>query len=100
MTNPPATRPAATSEVVRARMRAMPQRDTECELAIRAAVRARKLRYRLEWPLPGTRRRADLAFPGKRIAVFIDGCFWHLCPQHRSWPKSNAAWWKAKLLAN
>jgi DNA mismatch endonuclease (patch repair protein) len=97
----PATRtPAATNEIVRARMRATRQCDTYCELAVRAAVRARGLRYRIDWPLSGTRRRADLAFPGWRIAVFVDGCFWHVCPEHRSWPKSNATWWRSKLLAN
>jgi DNA mismatch endonuclease (patch repair protein) len=94
------TTPAATSELVRARMRATRQRDTDCELAVRAAVRAHGLRYRIDYPLPGTRRRADLAFPRRRVAVFVDGCFWHACPEHRSWPKANATWWKTKLLGN
>jgi DNA mismatch endonuclease (patch repair protein) len=92
--------PTATSESVRSRMRATRQRDTDCELAVRAAVRALGLRYRIDWPLPGTRRRADLAFPGRRVAVLVDGCFWHVCPEHSSWPKANRAWWRAKLLAN
>ena len=46
------------------------------------------------------RRRADLVFPGKRVAVFVDGCFWHACPEHASWPKANADWWREKILAN
>lgn len=46
------------------------------------------------------RRRADIAFPGRRLAVFVDGCFWHGCPEHGTWPKANAEWWKAKIEAN
>jgi DNA mismatch endonuclease (patch repair protein) len=51
-------------------------------------------------PLTGLRRRADLVFPRARVAVYIDGCFWHSCPQHATSPKNNAAWWTAKLEAN
>lgn len=57
-------------------------------------------RYRVDFPLPGTRRRADIAFPGKRVAIFVDGCFWHVCPDHITWPKTNAAWWRSKLEGN
>jgi DNA mismatch endonuclease (patch repair protein) len=46
------------------------------------------------------RRRADVVFPRARVAVFVDGCFWHGCPEHASWPKANAAWWRAKIEAN
>jgi DNA mismatch endonuclease (patch repair protein) len=46
------------------------------------------------------RRRADIVFPRSRIAVFVDGCFWHGCPEHASWPKSNAAWWRNKIETN
>lgn len=59
------------------------------------------LRFRVHHPLPGMpRRTCDVAFPGRRIAVFLDGCFWHGCPIHATWPKANGAWWEAKLLAN
>jgi DNA mismatch endonuclease (patch repair protein) len=76
------------------------RRDTPAELALRSALTRYGCRYRVDWPLPGTRRRADVAFPRHKIAVFVDGCFWHGCPKHRSWPKTNAEWWRAKLLAN
>ena len=46
------------------------------------------------------RRRADLVFVRARVAVFVDGCFWHACPKHRSWPKANADWWRAKIESN
>lgn len=81
-------------------MIATSRRDTPCELALRSAVHDLGLRYRVDWPLPGTRRRADLAFPGLKVAVMVDGCFWHACPIHATWPKANAAWWREKILGN
>jgi DNA mismatch endonuclease (patch repair protein) len=81
-------------------MQATPRRDTPCELAIRSAVHRLGLRFRVDWPLPGTRRRADLAFTRTRVAVFVDGCFWHGCPIHGTWPKANAAWWRDKIEKN
>jgi len=50
--------------------------------------------------IPGTRRRADIAFPKHKLAVFVDGCFWHCCPRHATWPKANAEWWRNKLEGN
>ncbi len=59
------------------------------------------LRYRVTWPVPGQRRRTiDIAFTRARVAVYIDGCFWHGCPLHGTMPRSNTAWWEAKLSAN
>jgi DNA mismatch endonuclease (patch repair protein) len=81
-------------------MQVTPRRDTPCELAVRSAVHSMGLRYRVDWPLPGTRRRADLAFVRAKVAVFVDGCFWHGCPQHATWPKANAVWWRAKIKGN
>ena len=76
-------------------------RDTKPELALRSAVHALGLRYRVSAkPLPGLRRTADLVFPTARVAVFLDGCFWHGCPQHATRPKSNAQWWQSKLDKN
>jgi DNA mismatch endonuclease (patch repair protein) len=61
----------------------------------------RGLRYRVDVPLlPSLRRRADLVFPRARVAVFVDGCFWHGCPLHATAPKNNAAWWRNKLDRN
>lgn len=81
-------------------MQLTPRRDTPCELAVRSAVHATGLRFRVDWALPGTRRRADLAFVKAKVAVFVDGCFWHGCPEHVTWPKANAAWWRAKIKGN
>jgi DNA mismatch endonuclease (patch repair protein) len=50
--------------------------------------------------LPDVRRRADIIFPGAKVAVFVDGCFWHCCPLHRTLPRANAAWWAEKLRTN
>jgi DNA mismatch endonuclease (patch repair protein) len=92
--------PRASSIEARTRMQRTPQRDTPCELALRSAIHRLGLRFRVDWPLPGTRRRADLAFTRARVAVFVDGCFWHCCPIHGTLPRANARWWQEKLQAN
>ena len=75
--------------------------DTKPEVLIRRHLHAAGLRYRVDVaPLPGMRRRADIVFPRARLAVFVDGCFWHVCPLHATWPARNAEWWRDKLLAN
>ena len=77
------------------------RRDTSAEMAIRRLLHARGLRFRVDREvLPGTRRRADIVFVSARIVVFVDGCFWHSCPLHRTRPRANAAWWAAKLATN
>jgi DNA mismatch endonuclease (patch repair protein) len=76
------------------------RRDTAPEIAIRRAVHARGLRYRVDATLPGTRRRADLLFTRAKVAVFVDGCFWHGCPEHGTQPKRNASWWAEKIATN
>lgn len=81
-------------------MQVTPRRDTPCELALRSAVHRMGLRFRVDWPLPGTRRRVDLAFISAKVAVFVDGCFWHGCPLHATWPKANAKWWRDKIEGN
>jgi DNA mismatch endonuclease (patch repair protein) len=82
-------------------MQATRQRDTACELEIRARLEALGLSFIVDSaPFPGTRRRADAVFPEARLAVYIDGCFWHGCPEHGTWPKANAAWWREKIERN
>ena len=94
-------RPPASSPEVRRRMQAVRRRDTGLEMRLRSALHRMGFRYQVDRsPLPEVRRRADLVFPTERIAVFVDGCFWHLCPIHATWPKSNAGWWREKLEAN
>jgi len=72
-------------------------RDTKPELVLRKAVWAQGARYRLASALPG---KPDLIFPGRRIAVFVDGCFWHGCPDHGTMPKTNREFWETKLSRN
>lgn len=82
-------------------MQSLLTRDTGPELALRSQVHGLGLRYRVDAPpLAGLRRRADLVFRSSRVAVFVDGCFWHGCPVHGSQPKANAEWWSAKLARN
>lgn len=77
------------------------RRDTAAELALRRELHRRGLRYRVVYPLPGQRRRTiDVAFTKVRVAVFVDGCFWHGCPEHGTKPRSNSEWWRTKLAAN
>jgi len=83
------------------RMARVRQKGTGAELNLRRILHARGLRYRLHAPLlTQPRRVADIVFPAARLAVFVDGCFWHGCPEHASWPKSNAEFWRAKIEAN
>jgi DNA mismatch endonuclease, patch repair protein len=82
-------------------MQATRSRDTGPELALRRELHRRGLRYRVDAPvIPGLRRRADLVFTRARVTVFVDGCFWHGCPQHATTAKSNTAFWAAKIAAN
>ncbi len=90
-----------TSQDTSARMRRQPSKGTQPELAIRRALYARGLRYRIHWPVPGRPRRTiDIALPKWKIAVFVDGCFWHGCPTHAVTPKRNSERWTAKISAN
>ncbi|PBC77080.1 T/G mismatch-specific endonuclease [Streptomyces sp. TLI_235] len=76
-------------------------RDTSPELALRSLVHAAGLRYRVaSKPLPKMRRTADMVFRPVRVAVFIDGCFWHGCPEHFVPPKTNPAYWESKIGGN
>lgn len=82
-------------------MRGNRSRDTKPELAVRRLLHAEGLRYRVNArPLPEVRRTADIVFRAKRIAVFIDGCYWHGCPAHYVPSKSNRDYWKGKIEAN
>ncbi|GGY52017.1 hypothetical protein GCM10010299_67810 [Streptomyces tanashiensis] len=90
-----------SSPAVSARMSRQGSRDTAQELAVRRLLHASGLRYRVNVPVPGMPRRTiDIVFGPAKIAVFLDGCFWHGCPQHATQPKANAEWWRAKLDKN
>lgn len=74
---------------------------TSPELALRRALHARGLRYRVAYGVPTMPRRSiDIAFTRPRLAVFVDGCFWHGCPLHRTMPAANASYWSPKLARN
>lgn len=91
----------ASSEHARRTMVANKSRDTKPELRLRSQLHRRGLRFRVDIaPVKGTRRRADVVFTRTRIAVFVDGCFWHGCPDHFIEPKSNADYWRNKILTN
>ena len=85
-------------------MRATRPRDTRPELALRRELHRRGRRFRVDAPLPPPlqRRRADVLFPRHRLAVFVDGCFWHGCPEHGTAQnaRSNATFWSAKVHGN
>jgi len=83
------------------RMARVRQKGTDAELSLRKELHARGLRYRLHVPLlTKPRRVADIVFSSARVAIFVDGCFWHGCPEHASWPKSNAQFWREKIETN
>lgn len=91
-------RPAPLSATVSAQMKRMPRASSGPELAIRKELHRRGLRFRVNYSkLPG---RPDIAFTRARVAVFVDGCFWHSCPEHGILPKNNREWWRAKLARN
>ena len=91
----------ASSREVRASMRGNRGRDTSPELRLRAALHARGFRYRVSVrPLPELRRTADIVFPKERLAVFVDGCFWHGCPEHHRPAKTNSEFWGTKIVDN
>jgi DNA mismatch endonuclease (patch repair protein) len=93
--------PPASSDHIRRRMQTARRRDTGPELAIRSILHRWGLRYFVDRsPLSELRRRADIVFPRRRVAVYVDGCFWHGCPQHGTKPKANGLWWEAKIEAN
>jgi DNA mismatch endonuclease, patch repair protein len=85
-----------------ANMRANRRSDTKPELALRRALHAQGFRYRKDYrlDLTGVRVRPDIAFTARRVAIFVDGCFWHCCPEHGSQPANNTWYWEPKLARN
>ncbi len=97
----PGTVRPLTDPVTSARMSRQRRVGTAPEVALRRELHRRGVRYFVDRaPLPGLRRRADLLFPRRRVAVYVDGCFWHSCPDHATYPKKNAEWWAGKLAGN
>lgn len=97
----PVGRPPALSSSVSARISRLRRRDTAPEVALRRALFAAGFRHRVALAVPGLARRSvDIALTRRRIALCVDGCFWHGCPSHGSAPKNNSEWWRAKLQGN
>lgn len=94
---PEPTRPGATSSGVGNR-----RVDTKPELLVRSALHAAGLRFRKDLLVryEGGRVKPDVVFTRRKVAVFVDGCFWHSCPEHGTSPKSNTSYWGPKLQAN
>ncbi|WP_372504210.1 very short patch repair endonuclease [Actinokineospora diospyrosa] len=90
-----------STAAVRQRMSRQRARDTGIEMALRRALHALGLRYRVhQRPVRTVRREADVVFSRAKTAVFVDGCFWHGCPEHATWPKRNAEFWRDKIEGN
>lgn len=91
----------ASTPAVRASMRANRSSDTAPELALRRELHRRGLRFRVNMqPIVGVRRTADVVFTRRKIAVFLDGCFWHGCSTHYRAPAQNGSYWRSKLERN
>jgi DNA mismatch endonuclease, patch repair protein len=90
-----------TTDAVRSRMSRQRSRDTGIEMALRKALHALGLRYRVHRrPVRAVRREVDVLFGPARVAVFVDGCFWHGCPAHFTQPRNNEDFWRAKIDTN
>lgn len=90
-----------SSDEASRRMKAVRTKDTRAEVLVRKALHAAGLRFRKDVRvLQAVRRRADVVFSTARVVVLVNGCFWHCCSRHATWPRSNAAWWREKLAAN
>lgn len=94
--------PVPSSEAVSRVMRGNRRFDTRLEVRVRSELHRRGLRFRKQLLITtgDVRVRADVAFPRQRLAVFLDGCFWHRCPEHGNSPRANSSYWATKLDRN
>ncbi|CAN5574839.1 very short patch repair endonuclease [soil metagenome] len=94
--------PVPTSASISQVMRGNRKVDTSPEVRLRSALHRAGLRFRKARMIEvdGLRVRPDVVFPRQRVAIFVDGCFWHSCPQHGTWPRTNSAYWIPKLQRN
>ena len=93
--------PTPLDDLTRERLERQPRRDTKPELAVRRELHRRGFRFRLDVRASESiRSRPDIVFTRARVAVFVDGCFWHGCTEHGSIPKNNREWWMKKLRTN
>lgn len=94
--------PYPSSEAATAVMRGNTRVDTAPEIAVRSVLHRRGLRFRKDLPLRASGRltRPDIVFTRQRLAVYLDGCFWHQCPEHGTQPRTNSGYWEPKLRRN
>jgi DNA mismatch endonuclease (patch repair protein) len=98
---PDKRRPPASASEVSYRMRRVRRTATLPEQVLASELRRCGLRFQVDRPpVQGIRSRADIVFKSAKVAVFIDGCFWHGCPEHATWPVANAVWWRTKIETN
>src|ERR1700730_457397 len=94
-------KPVPSSAEASRRMAATRGTNNRVDHLLRSALHRRGLRFQVQRRLiPGTNRTVDIVFPRARLAVFVDGCFWHDCPTHGTRPKSNVEWWRRKICQN
>lgn len=91
---------SGSSQPASNRMRAIRRSGTTAELVVRDELVRRGIKFQTDAPIPGERSRPDLVFPEERLAVYLDGCFWHGCTEHYTKPKTRATWWASKLVSN
>jgi len=93
--------PSPSSDVALKRMQAAKPRDTAPEKSLRSELHKKGLRFRIDIrPVKELNRRADIVFRSAKVAIFVDGCFWHGCPIHGTQAKANAEFWKNKIKQN
>jgi DNA mismatch endonuclease (patch repair protein) len=84
-------------------MRSIKRRDTRPERLLRSELHRRGFRFRVDFPIPvleGRSPRADIAFTKPKLAIFVDGCFWHGCQEHSKQPAQNSGYWGPKIARN
>ncbi len=95
------SREAPKTKDVSQRYARLARRDTAPEVALRKTLWRMGLRYRVQYKVPGLpRRKVDIAFTRQKVAVQVDGCFWHGCPEHGTVPGRNSQWWQWKIARN
>lgn len=94
--------PTTSDTAVHNVMRSNRRRDTKPEVALRSALHRRGFRFRNDAPIVTDcgKIRVDIALARHRLAIFVDGCFWHCCPEHGTKPRSNTEYWRPKLERN
>jgi len=92
--------PPASSDAARRRMKSTRRSGTREEAALCSAIRVLGIHFMVQGRITNSRRTIDVVIRRPKVAIFVDGCFWHGCPRHATWPRANASWWRAKIQRN